>query len=117
MLRAAGVWDLFDGRIFSGYALNAWKPDPTVFLAAARHWGVDPARCLVVEDSAVGVEAAHRAAMAVVVLDPRGEATGPDFARTQRILRIAELPDRIADWQRRSAVFPTAAAKRLALAF
>ncbi len=39
------------------------KPDPAVFLAAARALRVAPARCIVVEDAPAGVEAARRAGM------------------------------------------------------
>lgn len=104
MLRAVGIWDLFEGRIFSAYTLNSWKPDPTLFLTAARHWGVDPAGCLVVEDSPTGVLAARNADMEVIVLDPRGEATGPDFVGAARIAGIAELPRHITRWQRRLTI-------------
>lgn len=39
------------------------KPDPEVFLTAAATLGVPPARCVVVEDAAAGIEAARRAGM------------------------------------------------------
>lgn len=39
------------------------KPDPEVFLTAADRLAVRPARCVVVEDSAAGIEAARRAGM------------------------------------------------------
>jgi beta-phosphoglucomutase family hydrolase len=42
------------------------KPEPDVFLEAARRIGVDPAHCLVYEDTDIGLEAAHRAGMAAV---------------------------------------------------
>ncbi len=42
------------------------KPDPEPYLLAARLLGVDPARCLVFEDSEAGAEAAHRAGCVVV---------------------------------------------------
>ncbi len=103
MLTAVGVWDLFQMRIVSAYALNTWKPDPTLFLTAARLWGAEPQHCLVVEDSPTGVAAARNAGMHTVVLDPRGDATGPDFAKTERIRSIAELPARIAAWRTRRA--------------
>lgn len=55
----------------SSYDEPAGKPDPAVYLTAARKLGVEPARCLAVEDSAPGVEAAWRAGMAVVAVpDP-----------------------------------------------
>lgn len=39
------------------------KPDPAVFLEAARRLGLPPARCIVVEDAPAGIEAARRAGM------------------------------------------------------
>ena len=37
------------------------KPDPELFLKAAAQLGLDPARCVVIEDAPDGVEAAHAA--------------------------------------------------------
>lgn len=42
------------------------KPAPDPYLLAAQRLGVDPARCLVFEDSETGAEAAHRAGCIVV---------------------------------------------------
>lgn len=39
------------------------KPDPAVFLLAAKRLGVSPAQCVVIEDSIPGLEAAQRAGM------------------------------------------------------
>lgn len=39
------------------------KPDPEVFLLAASRMGISPARCVVVEDATVGVQAARAAGM------------------------------------------------------
>jgi beta-phosphoglucomutase-like phosphatase (HAD superfamily) len=50
------------------------KPDPAVFLEAARQIGVSAERNLVIEDSVAGVEAARRAGMrcvAVLTSNPR----------------------------------------------
>ena len=44
------------------------KPDPEVYLLAAKLLGLDPSECVVVEDAPVGIEAARRAGMAVVAL-------------------------------------------------
>jgi len=46
----------------------AGKPDPGVFLEAARQVGVPPERCLVVEDAIAGVQAAKRAGMTCLAL-------------------------------------------------
>ena len=46
------------------------KPDPAVFLRAARELGVTPVECVVIEDSLAGVKAARAAAMRVVAVPP-----------------------------------------------
>ena len=57
MLQQVGLMDFFEGRIFSGHEMARSKPHPDVYLAAAAHLQTDPARCLVVEDSTVGIMA------------------------------------------------------------
>jgi HAD superfamily hydrolase (TIGR01509 family) len=42
------------------------KPEPAIFLEAARRLGVDPAHCIVFEDAPLGIEAARRAGMHAV---------------------------------------------------
>jgi len=49
--------------ILSGEELPASKPDPELFLFAAKRLRVPPARCVVIEDAPAGVEAARRAGM------------------------------------------------------
>ncbi|WP_439597427.1 HAD-IA family hydrolase [Falsiroseomonas sp.] len=71
-LTVTGLLPHFAGRIFSAYEVGSWKPDPGLFLHAADAMGADPARCLVVEDSAPGVQAALAAGMQVVALLPEG---------------------------------------------
>jgi beta-phosphoglucomutase len=44
------------------------KPDPEVFVLAARRLGVDPARCVVIEDAPVGVEAAKAGGMRAIAV-------------------------------------------------
>jgi HAD superfamily hydrolase (TIGR01509 family) len=57
MLKQVGLHTFFDGRIFSGHEMPRSKPHPDVYLAAAAHLQVDPAHCLVVEDTTVGITA------------------------------------------------------------
>ena len=56
-LRKVGMMEFFEGNIFSGQEMARTKPAPDVYLAAAEALGVDPRRCLVVEDSVTGVRA------------------------------------------------------------
>jgi len=62
MLRAIGL-DAVITVIVGAENVVHGKPAPDVFLAAARAVNVPPDRCVVVEDAAVGVEAARRAGM------------------------------------------------------
>ncbi|MEP5728729.1 MAG: HAD family phosphatase [Sulfitobacter sp.] len=62
-LRRTGLWDRFEGRIFSAHDCAAAKPAPDVYLKAAVFAGVDPAQCAVVEDSATGAKAGRAAGM------------------------------------------------------
>ncbi|MGA5036356.1 HAD family hydrolase [Streptomyces capoamus] len=52
-------------RIFSSEDVGRGKPAPDLFLYAARRMGVAPERCVVVEDSPLGVQAAVAAGMDV----------------------------------------------------
>ncbi|MFJ6798998.1 HAD family hydrolase [Streptomyces sp. NPDC091268] len=64
--RAAGLDEWFEEEwIFSADDVGQGKPAPDLFLHAARSMGVEPARCAVVEDSPLGVQAARAAGMDV----------------------------------------------------
>lgn len=62
-LGRTGLYERFAGRIYSAVEVGRGKPAPDVFLHAARRMGVDPAACVVVEDSGPGVHAARAAGM------------------------------------------------------
>ncbi len=70
MLRKVGLHDFFVGRIFSGHEMPRSKPHPDVYLAAAAHLQVAPARCLVVEDTTVGITAGVAAGATVWAYAP-----------------------------------------------
>ena len=57
-LGLVNLLDKFEGRIYSSYDIKKWKPDPGIFLHAAKEMGFTPEQCLVIEDSASGIRAA-----------------------------------------------------------
>ena len=64
-LRKVGHWDPFAPHIYSAEAVARSKPAPDLFLYAANALGIDPAHCLVIEDSENGIQAAQAAGMRV----------------------------------------------------
>ncbi|MFE1440746.1 HAD-IA family hydrolase [Streptomyces sp. NPDC058739] len=59
-------------------SVGASKPDPEGFLKGAAELGVDPADCVVFEDSGAGIAAGRAAGMRVVGVGPRAGAHAPD---------------------------------------
>lgn len=57
VLEKLKIKDLFDA-IIDGNVTERGKPDPEVFLKASMAMGIAPAKCVVFEDAAVGIEAA-----------------------------------------------------------
>ncbi len=98
-LGLTGLWDRFDGRIFSATEVAQGKPAPDLFLHAAQAMGWAPSRCVVVEDSAHGVRAGLDAGMRVVAfaggvtpavrLEAPGVVVIDDMADLPAAIRIA----------------------------
>lgn len=57
-LEKSGIIHHFEGKIFSCYDINKWKPEPDIFLHAAQEMGFHVNECLVIEDSPSGIRAA-----------------------------------------------------------
>jgi beta-phosphoglucomutase family hydrolase len=75
ILHAARIDHLFDARVDGIDAAELGlpgKPDPALFLEAARRLGVAPVRAVVFEDALAGVEAGRRGAFGLVVGIDRG---------------------------------------------
>ncbi|MEU6311789.1 HAD-IA family hydrolase [Streptomyces sp. NPDC047014] len=58
-------------------SVQASKPDPEGFLKGAAALGVDPADCIVFEDSAAGIAAGQAAGMRVIGVGPRAASHSP----------------------------------------
>jgi HAD superfamily hydrolase (TIGR01509 family) len=59
-LEITGLLSYFENKIFSCYSIQKWKPEPDIFLWAAKTMGFEPHECLVIEDSVSGVKAAKK---------------------------------------------------------
>ena len=95
-LGITGLDRFFGDNTFSAYEIGAWKPDPTLFLHAAAAMGASPARCIVVEDSEVGIQAATAAGMRAVQFCPELEGES-DGRRFNDYGRLAGLLDALID--------------------
>ena len=64
-LELTGLSARVKDRVFTTSLVTRGKPAPDIFLHAAREMAVSPRECLVIEDSATGIEAGKAAGMAV----------------------------------------------------
>lgn len=83
VLNELNIRSYFDALI-SADEVEQSKPDPETFLACAAKLDVDPANCLVFEDSPKGVEAAGRAGMDCMVITTLHDPA--DFAGQKNII-------------------------------
>ena len=95
-LGKTGLWDFFDGRIFSASEVERGKPEPDLFLYAAAQVGRLPARCVVVEDSQHGVAAAKASGMKAIGfaggITPVAHLAAADVVITS----MSDLPDAVS---------------------
>jgi HAD superfamily hydrolase (TIGR01509 family) len=97
-VRRAGLDEIVGPRVFSAQQVARPKPYPDVYLFAADTLGVDPSRCLVIEDSVAGLTAARSAGMKTIAFVgashiPSGYAQVLHEVGITRIMRhMDELP-------------------------
>lgn len=70
ILTSTGILGFFEGFV-SGEDVAMPKPAPDIYLAVAKKFGVDPARCLAVEDGIAGIESGCAAQMDVLGIRDR----------------------------------------------
>jgi HAD superfamily hydrolase (TIGR01509 family) len=95
-LRATGLWERFEGRIFSAMEVANGKPAPDLFLHAAARMNFDPASTAVVEDSLPGVEAAVAAGMRALAFARHSDPAELAAAGGEPFDDMAELPGLLA---------------------
>jgi HAD superfamily hydrolase (TIGR01509 family) len=90
-----GIDRLFEGCVYSSSQVgHVPKSEPSLFLHAARHLGVRPDACVVVEDSPMGIEGAKRAGMRAVALSTTHDASllGEADVIVASLLGLAPVP-------------------------
>ncbi len=90
LLRKAGLWDLFDARVFGPMVAHS-KPAPDIFLLACEQLDLSPTQCLVLEDSTAGIRAAAAAGCAPVMVPDMVDADDAMHA-----LALCVQPDLLA---------------------
>lgn len=77
--------DRYLSVLVSGESVVHGKPAPDVFLKAAAELGVEPDRCLVIEDAVAGVEAAHAGGMLCIAV--AGERDLPGLRKADLMVK------------------------------
>jgi beta-phosphoglucomutase family hydrolase len=88
---ASDFRDCFD-VVVTAEDVRRGKPDPEVFLLAAQRLAVPPARCIVIEDAASGIEAAHQAGMHAI-----GAGKQTLLKADRVVLSLTDLTDKAFD--------------------
>ena len=78
IIKQVGIEQYLDA-IVDGHEIENSKPDPEVFLLAAKNVGVEPGNCIVVEDAIAGLEAAKRAGMKALGIGTRERLPNADI--------------------------------------
>ena len=91
-LRLTGLYPWFEGRLFSAAVMARGKPHPDVFLHAAETMGFSPSECVVIEDSAAGVQAALAAGMRALAYVASPTSDVADSMGVERFIDMASLP-------------------------
>mmetsp|Transcript_55685 Transcript_55685/g.67138 ORF Transcript_55685/g.67138 Transcript_55685/m.67138 type:complete len:328 (-) Transcript_55685:200-1183(-) len=76
-----------------GDDVSKLKPDPLIYTTAAERLNIDPARCVVIEDSMVGLRAAKGAGMKCLITYTKSTG-GEDFYGTGADAKVPELGER-----------------------
>jgi mannitol-1-/sugar-/sorbitol-6-/2-deoxyglucose-6-phosphatase len=90
LLDATGFGSSFDA-IVTGDDVEHVKPEPDIFLRAAERLSVEPARCIVLEDSLAGITAAKRAGMIALAVPDLGAYHEADHVAVDLVAAHAQI--------------------------
>lgn len=86
------IWARVKDHLYSGQALGCPKPDPGVYLHAARALGVDPRACVVVDDSPSGCKAGVAGGIRTLGFAAHGDGAALAAVGAELLHHMDELP-------------------------
>ena len=92
-LGKTGMLRHFPERLYSGYDIQRWKPDPALMLHAAKAMNVNVENCILVDDSSAGAQSGIAAGMEVFYFcaDPHNKPI--DHPKVTPFTRLEALPE------------------------
>ena len=93
-LTSVGIWDYFD-KIICGDMVPKGKPEPDIYLIAAKQLGLFPSECIALEDAPAGILSAHRAGCHPVFVPDLDEG---DITTRETAEYIAESLSEVIDF-------------------
>ncbi len=73
-LELCGLAKYFNDNLYSSYDVGIWKPDPGIYLHAAKDMGYHPHDCVVIDDGPVGIQSGVAAGIKTYFYNPYGES-------------------------------------------
>ncbi|MEF1310922.1 HAD-IA family hydrolase [Vibrio mytili] len=95
VLKQAGLLDVFEGKIFSAFDANSWKPEPDLLMYSAMNMGFLPSECLYIDDTPKGIEAGLSAGIKTVQLFNGESINRVDDERVVLIEHLDELKEQL----------------------
>ena len=92
-LGKTGMLDHFPDRLYSGYDIQRWKPDPALMFHAADKMQVDVKNCVLVDDSMAGAQSGIAAGMEVFYFCADPHNLPIDHPKVTTFTDLAQLPE------------------------
>ncbi|MFG0887871.1 HAD family hydrolase [Vibrio sp. CJQ_6] len=92
-LQLAGLLPYFNGKVFSAFEANSWKPEPDLIRYCAMNMGFMLDECVYVDDTAKGVEAGVQAGVTTYQLEPLSPANRTTHDDVVILSRLEQLTD------------------------
>ncbi len=95
-LGLTGLLPFFRGKIFSGFDINSWKPEPDLIVYSAMNMGFSLEECIYIDDTPKGVEAGLNAGLQTFQLFNGASANQVNDKRVIRLSDLCELKQYIS---------------------